>query len=146
MGVVISYSFNVDREESVHTRSRAMYVNLRDRHDTIRPRPLERQRPQSLLTHDKVLPNVPSMVKFRQESNNCHMGQQIRFMIELFHFMNYNMKRRDNIRSKTFRCRYIPCLLSQRAPKRGRHDCFEPTWHPVLILKLVHFRDVLEIV
>ena len=147
MGVVISYSFNVDREETVRIRSWAMYVNLRDRHDTIHPRPLERQRPESLLTHDKVLPNVPSMVKFRQESNDCYMGhQRIRFMIELFHFKNYTMKRRDNIRSKTFRCRYIPSLLSQRAPKRGRHDCFEPARHPVLILKLVHFRDVLEIV
>ena len=74
MGVVISYLFNVDREETVRTRSRAMYVNLRDRHDTIHPRPLERERPQSLLNHDKVLPNFPFMVKFRQESNNYYMG------------------------------------------------------------------------
>ena len=147
MGVDMSYLFNVDREETVRTRSWAMYVSFRDRHDTIHPRPLERERPRSLLNHDKVLPNFPFMVKFRQESNNYYMGhQQIRFMTELFHFKNYNMKRRDNIRSKTFQCRYIPSLLSQRAPKRGRHDCFDPAWHPVLILKLVHFRDVLEIV
>ena len=70
MGVVISYLFKADREETVRTevginsleytlmapgvrsgtRTRAMYVNLRDRHDIVDPKTLERERKTAVLT------------------------------------------------------------------------------------------------